>query len=143
MNLKIRKARLSDLGQIIEIERESFDHPYSKAFLIYLLKREDQINLVAEDKRIIGYSSTRIEGELGHILSIAVHPNRRREGVGTKLMQTILNSLQEKCRGLFLEVRECNKKGQKFYNALSFKEKGVKENYYENDEDAIIYSKTF
>lgn len=143
MCLKIRKAHLNDLDKIIEVERASFGHPYSKKFLTYLLKREGQINLVAEDKEIIGYSSARIEGKLGHILSIAVRPNRRREGIGTKLMQATLNSLQGKCKSLFLEVRESNKKGQKFYSALSFKKKGVKENYYANGENAIIYRKTF
>lgn len=142
--VKIRKATLNDLGTIYKIERESFAHPYSKKFLSYLLKRKQQINLVAERRdKIVGYSSTRLERNIGHILSVAVHPEWRREGTGTELINYTMKSLKEqKCKEMFLEVRRSNTTAMKFYKKIGFEKKRVKKNYYENGEDAFIYYKS-
>lgn len=142
--VKIRNASVNDLDAIHDIERESFAHPYSKKFLAYLLNRNQQINLVAKrGSKIVGYSSTRVEGDSGHVLSIAIHPKWRREGAGTELMKHTMETLKEQnCKGMFLEVRRSNTTAMKFYKKMGFEKKKIKKNYYENGEDAFIYYKS-
>ncbi|NIQ07487.1 MAG: ribosomal protein S18-alanine N-acetyltransferase [Candidatus Korarchaeota archaeon] len=144
VNVTIRKAKRSDLDSVHEIEVASFNHPYSKDFLALLLrgKPPTYLNLVAEEnEKIVGYTSTRIEDNVGHTLSIAVHPQKRREGIGSRLMQRTLDKLTGKCRAMFLEVRKSNVRAQRFYHALGFRKRRVKKGYYNNGEDAIIYYK--
>lgn len=132
---------MTDLDSIWEIENTSFDHPYSRKFLQYLLSSDNTLNLVAETSRkVIGYSSLKIEGNLAHLLSIAVHPQKRREGIGSKLMQSMRKRLKNACERLFLEVRQSNKGAQKFYQKLGLQMRGRKKGYYSNGEDALIYS---
>lgn len=140
----IRKATPKDLEAIYRIERKSFAHPYSKKFLSYLLKRKQQINLVAENRnKIVGYSSTRLERDIGHILSIAVHLGWRQKGIGTELINYTMKALKDQnCKGMFLEVRRSNTTAMKFYKELGFEKKNIKKNYYENGEDAFIYYKS-
>lgn len=139
-SIEIREACMADLDPILAIEQASFEHPYSRKFLRYLLSSDETLNLVADTgRRVIGYSSLRIEGKIAHLLSIAVYPQKRRRGIGSQLMQNIQERLKHTCERLLLEVRQSNQGAQKFYEKLGLQMQGRKREYYENGEDAIIY----
>ncbi len=74
-----------------------------------------------------------------NILNLAVHPDFRRRGVATRLMNEATGELKEKgCVFMYLKVRVSNAGGQRFYERLGFKTEGVRKKYYENpDEDAL------
>ncbi len=132
----IRPFSLIDLEKILQIENQSFPKsPYNRVtflnlhilypetFLVYINTQEDQI---------CGYI---IFSPEGHIISIAVHPQYRRKGIGTKLIERAMKNSRTK--RIWAEVRRSNKVAQAFYSHLGFKFVDVVPNYYE-DEDALI-----
>jgi len=89
---------------------------------------------------IIGYLCVNLIFEEAHILNLAVHPDFRRQGVATRLMEEILQASKGKnCSGFFLEVRGSNTEAIKFYERLGFKIAGVRKDYYVSPvEDASL-----
>jgi ribosomal-protein-alanine N-acetyltransferase len=71
----------------------------------------------------------------GHIISIAVHPQHRRRGIGKDLLQRATNTPHLK--KVWAEVRRSNQGAQTFYSHMGFQITGVVPNYYGN-EDALI-----
>jgi ribosomal-protein-alanine N-acetyltransferase len=136
----IRPFSLSDLDHILQIERHSFPKsPYSwitfidlhdlfpETFLVYLDASEGQ-----EGGQIVGYI---VFSQDGHIISIAVHPQKRRKGIGKELLKRVLTF--QHVKKIWAEVRKSNQGAQVFYHQMGFQITGVIPNYY-GDEDALI-----
>ncbi len=138
----IRKCRAEDLDQISEIERTSFPSPYDKSIFSHFLTRSSDGFLVAERYgRIIGYMIFTIERNYGLIVSIAVSPDERRRGIGSKLLENALNELVGKVKTVELQVSVKNREGIEFYRKFSFHQREIWRAYYPNGEDAILMSR--
>lgn len=97
--------------------------------------------LVAEvDGYVIGYVMFWIKYEYqGHIISIAVDKNYRRQGAGTQLLVKAISILALlNIDAIYLEVNENNKEAVEFYKNFNFKVDRVVPGYYENGDGAII-----
>lgn len=140
MQVAIRKFQVKDLKRVYEIEKESFKDPYNPFFLLQLYELFSDTFLVAEvGGRVVGYIIARRVGTRGHIIAIAVDPKYRGRGIGTILMQVILEKLKK--RGVeivWLEVRISNKRAISFYRKLGFEYTDFYPRYYADGEDAII-----
>jgi ribosomal-protein-alanine N-acetyltransferase len=141
MEVKIRKFQLSDMKELLEIEKFSFPKsPYSETTFLGWYEMAKDTFLVAEiEKKIVGYIIGFTGSEVGIIVSIAVDPNFRRKGIGTKLWEELLELFKSNhVKVARLEVRKSNLIAQKFYEKLGFKKIGIIRGYYENGEDAIV-----
>ena len=140
---KIRVATIYDLDQIEQIEKASFKDPYPRSLLALLITLGKGLFLVAEEGReIVGYIYGEVNGERGHLVSIAVSPNKRRKGVGSDLLKHLLEWFALKgVREVYLEVEVCNREAIRFYEKHGFKKLGVKKDYYGVGRDAYIYVK--
>lgn len=141
LNLAVRAVQARDLSAIYELEKMSFRDPYPPSFIDTLAHLNPETFLVAEENgRIVGYVVAMFQGEnLGHIISIAVSPNRRRRGVGSALTLKLLEVLKRLgAESVRLEVRRSNIVAQRFYEKLGFKKAYVIKNYY-RDEDAYVF----
>lgn len=136
----IRPFSLPDLGSILQIESQSFPkspydrttflslhYLYPESFLVYVNTKHDQ-----EEQEILGYV---IFSRDGHIISIAVHPQYRGKGIGTRLLQRVMKTPHLK--KVWAEVRRGNQGAQVFYSKMGFQITGMISNYYGN-EDALI-----
>jgi ribosomal-protein-alanine N-acetyltransferase len=85
-----------------------------------------------EEKQILGYL---VFSQDGHIISIAVHPEQRRRGIGKELIERAIQHLHLK--KVWAEVRRSNGRAQAFYLKLGFQVVDEVPNYYGN-EDALI-----
>jgi len=141
--MKIRRASRKDLEAVYEIEKQSFKDAYPPSFLDFLYEANRGTFLVAErDGTIVGYIIASADGELGHIISIAIHPSERRKHIGRAIMGEVLNILMNMgVTTVRLEVRRSNLDAQRFYELLGFKRSYALDNYY-GDEEAIVYFKT-
>lgn len=135
LRMIIRKCKEEDLLEVMEIEKESFSHPYSRGvFEDYL---SSDLFLVAEDEqKIIGYILAERRDGQGVIVSIAVSLDRRHEGVGTSLMETVMDKMD--VERFFLIVRVKNREAQLFYEDLGFAKVTRIESYYSNDDDGFL-----
>jgi ribosomal-protein-alanine N-acetyltransferase len=136
----IRPFSLSDLESILQIESQSFPKsPYDwTTFLSLHYLYPDTfwvclgINQGQKEEKILGYI---IFSEDRHIISIAVHPQHRRKGIGARLLQRALKT--PRSNKVWAEVRKSNQGAQNFYFKMGFQITGMVPNYY-GTEDALI-----
>lgn len=133
----------TDNLQISELEKECFKSPWSIDMLNQTTYLKNFYGKVCEvDGKIVGYIGAIYDFWDGEILNIAVKNEYRKQGIGEKLMQEIIDFLRlEKKENVFLEVRKSNFPAQKLYEKLGFIKIGERKKYYENTEDAIVMSK--
>ncbi|MHC1600857.1 MAG: ribosomal protein S18-alanine N-acetyltransferase [Candidatus Nezhaarchaeales archaeon] len=140
----IRKASLSDFAQIVKIESLSFEKPYPPALILSLLYlHSDMFYVAVINNEVIGYVVGAKKGSgHGHIISIAVKPEWRRRGVGSKLMKALLDTFKERgLKAAVLEVAISNKEAIAFYKALGFEKVDLMKRYYPWGEDAYVMVK--
>jgi len=135
----IRPFVFSDLEPILEIERQAFPKsPYDQATFISLHWLHPETFWVyaeppdRQEDNVLGYL---IFSKDGHLISIAVHPQHRRRGIGGKLLKKAMEALQG--RGAWAEVRKGNAGAQAFYFKMGFRVIAQVPNYYGN-EDALV-----
>ena len=77
------------------------------------------------------------------MMNIAVHPDYRKQGIGTGLILALIRELSSRgSHSLMLEVRASNEQAISVYSKLGFSEIGRRRNYYRNPkEDALILRK--
>jgi ribosomal-protein-alanine N-acetyltransferase len=124
--MEIRNGQKEDLEAIKEISSISL-----KVILPmkYFKKHLDNILVVVENKRIIGFLIFKNE----YVMNFAVHPEFRKKGIGKKLIE----ELKKKFKIIRLRTRENNKNAIDFLNKIGFKQKRKIERYYSNDDNAI------
>lgn len=143
MTIKIRKFSPKDLDKVLEIEKISFPKDaYSKSLFKEFYKIFPEGFWVAEiEGKIVGYIFGYIHNDEGEIVSISVHPNYRRLGIGRRLMEVLFSIFKnKKVKKCFLQVRVSNISAIEFYKKLGFKILKIERNYY-LDEDAYLMVK--
>jgi ribosomal-protein-alanine N-acetyltransferase len=138
------EMRAEDLQQVLEIERSSFDNPWSGALFLQELRIPFSRIVVMRPvdevaAPIVGYLCRWFVADEVHVLNVAVHPHYRRRGIGAVLMTEALREAHErKAEAVTLEVRRSNLGARRLYALLAFEEVGVRRNYYGRGEDALI-----
>lgn len=139
---RIRPARRADLLAVVRIERAAFPEPWPfQAFEGFL---GDPGFLVAErNETVVGYvvaDTVPNHGRpLGHVKDLAVHPEHRRRGYGTRLLERALSALAaDGIDHVKLEVRESNDRAIALYRRFGFEPRRVLPRYYGNGEDALV-----
>lgn len=131
-----------DVDDVVEIEKLSFSTPWSRSALLGELRYPNKtVYLVARvGGRIVGYVGLWIIMDEGHITNIAVHPDYRGQGIGTRLLLFLIEVARSRgVTAITLEVRKSNVSAQKLYERMGFVPSGVRQGYYrDNNEDAII-----
>jgi len=143
-SISIRRVRTVDMPYVYEIEQRSFKQPYPYSYIDSLAHLAPKTFLVAEKKgKIVGYVAAIVLGAgLGHIISIAVHPEYYRQGIGTALITRLMETLKEQgALTIQLEVRKSNIAAQKMYAKLGFKIAYTLQKYYEDGEDCVVLLK--
>jgi len=152
-SVHIRKVESKDLFEVMAINRKSFVLPYSSSVFREFFREHRYAFLVVEcGGRVVGYAMSRILRKLnlrgfgvkkiGHIMSIAVHPDFRRRGIGTQLLQKTIETLSENdASELRLEVRVSNRLAIDMYHRAGFRDERILPSYYSDGEDAILMSK--
>jgi ribosomal-protein-alanine N-acetyltransferase len=87
----------------------------------------------------MGYLCRWLVADECHILSLAVDPRFRRNGIAAVLMgDVIAEAMLKRVAILTLEVRRSNLPARNLYRKMNFAERRVRKNYYGPGEDAII-----
>ena len=143
MQIKIDKMTLSDLDKIADILNSDFDDFWNYSVFKSELENENSKYIVARiDNEIIGFAGIWIAIDEAHITNIVTKKSYRKQGIGKVLLEnliTLSNSLN--LNSITLEVRESNIPAIKLYEKFDFKNLGIRKNYYENTENAIIMTK--
>lgn len=135
----IRRLVYSDLPAVLSIERVAFPTPWSLAMFVLELSKPSGICLAASGPRgLAGYLICSRYADAWHLMNVAVHPERRREGIGSLLLESLLREIGPGGR-VTLEVRTSNAGAIAMYQRFGFKAAGQRPRYYQdNGEDALI-----
>lgn len=136
----IRKFNPKDLKRVYEIENMSFNQSYGINMFQQLYDMGVGFLVAEEEGYVIGYVIFWIKYEnQGHIISIAVDKNYRRQKAGTQLLVKAISILSLlRINAIYLEVNENNAGAVEFYKTFNFKIDRVVPGYYEDGNGAII-----
>jgi ribosomal-protein-alanine N-acetyltransferase len=150
---ELRKFTMNDLASVTRINQVCLPENYTDFFYVDLCRRFPEAFIIAEENgEIVGYIMCRIEVGLsniglpglvkkGHVVSVAVRPERRHKGVGraliTKAMEGIRMYGAKQC---YLEVRVTNEEAIGLYKKLGWEVTRSIRGYYADGEDAYVMS---
>lgn len=138
----IRAASVDDAPALALVEAAAADHPWSEDQLRETLASEaGRAWLVGEP--VVGHLLMSTAGPTADILTIAVHPSQRRQGLARQLLAHASKRLAaEAVEELFLEVRTDNHGAIALYEHTGFQRVGTRRRYYRDGCDALILSRT-
>ena len=141
----IRDMTHEDLSMVSDIERRSYEFPWSHGvFRDCLLAGYQTIVLVRGDT-VAGYGVLSVAAGEAHILNICVEPDYRSHGYGEKLLDEMLfRARAASVRQIFLEVRPSNERAIALYRKKGFHQVANRPAYYqaqEGREDAAVLVK--
>lgn len=138
----INKMSVDDVEQVIIVENLSFTIPWTHQSFINELtyNKFAHYHVARHTDRVIGYSGLWKIIDEGHITNIAVHPDFRRLGIASSILQNLITFSRENgINSLTLEVRKSNTAAQFLYSKFGFVEAGIRKAYYsDTNEDAIV-----
>ena len=141
----IRDMTYEDLSMVSDIERRSYEFPWSHGvFRDCLLAGYQNIVLLRGDE-VAGYGVLSVAAGEAHILNICVNPDYRSRGYGEKLLDEMLfRARTASVRQIFLEVRPSNERAIALYRKKGFHQVANRPAYYQahqGREDAAVLAK--
>ena len=139
--LHIRWMIRRDMAEVLEIEGESFEFPWSEDEFIRCLRGRNCIGMVADhDDKVVGFMIYELHKTRLHVLNFAVSAAARRQGVGNRMIAKLVGKLSAQRRTrIVLEVRETNLDAQLFFRSQGFRAVNVLRDFYEDTtEDAYL-----
>jgi [ribosomal protein S18]-alanine N-acetyltransferase len=132
-----------DLDGVLDVEAESFTNPWTRDMYTWELQNRSMCHIYIvrmHDCPIAGFCAFWLVFDEIHINNIAIRPRFRGCGVGTTLMQHVLDEARRfGARRATLEVRASNSAARRLYERLGFYVAATRRNYYTNPvEDALI-----
>jgi ribosomal-protein-alanine N-acetyltransferase len=140
--LTVRVLRDADVAEVIDIERASYQFPWTEGIFHDCLRVSYLCRVAVQGQRIVGYAVMSMGAGEAHILNLCVREDARRAGVGRQLIRYLLD--QAEGAGMleaFLEVRPSNAIAMRLYQSLGFEQVGSRRGYYQavgGREDAAV-----
>ncbi|MEX0819708.1 MAG: ribosomal protein S18-alanine N-acetyltransferase [Pirellulaceae bacterium] len=135
-----------DMSEVLGIESESFEFPWSEEEFIRCLRQRNCIGMVAEfEEQVVGFMIYELHKTRLHVLNFAVDPKFRRRAVGQAMMNKLVSKLSHQRRNrILLEVRETNLSAQLFFRNIGFRAVSVLRDFYDDTtEDAYLMQYTY
>ena len=132
--------------RILTIEKVSFPTPWTSDAFREEVQRSFSSLWVLQDKEdVAGYICFWSMVRELHLMNIAVHPERRGEGLGRMLLNKMIAvGIGEGAECALLEVRPSNMPARELYKKAGFREIGRRVKYYrDTGEDAILMALQF
>jgi ribosomal-protein-alanine N-acetyltransferase len=139
--LWVGPALLEELPAIAAIERASYSHPWSEGSLRAAIEdAPTRVAVLRSHREPWAYCVFQVAADEVQVLNLAVHPERRRQGLGRRLLGIVLEAAcREGARTAWLEVRPSNAAALSLYRATGFAQRAVRRGYYESPaEDALV-----
>jgi ribosomal-protein-alanine N-acetyltransferase len=142
VNIQVLPVVLADVESILQIEKQSFSHPWLREHFENDLPRKTVAYLKAvQDNNIVGFIGYETIGDQTDILNLAVHPDYRRRGIAERLLSAMFENTKLTKRYI-LEVRASSRPAREFYRKHAFKEIFIRTDYYIAPiENAVVMEK--
>lgn len=141
-NIEISKMTFEDVEFFKNTLTENFDNFWSYG----ILKSEfDNINsryIVAKiDNDIVGFAGILIIDDSSDIMNIVTRKDKRNLGIASTMLASLIDIAKlENLKQITLEVNENNIPAINLYKKFNFSNIGIRKNYYNHCDNAIIMS---
>ena len=143
-NVEISIMSVSDLELIKDSLLTDFDDFWSyNTFKNELLNPNSKYIIAKTNNEIVGFAGLWKSVDDVHITNIVTAKNFRRQNIGSLLLSNLIKMAksEKNITSITLEVNSNNLAAQKLYEKFGFKVVGLRKKYYNNIDDAIIYTK--
>lgn len=131
-----RRAQSADAPSLAVLHAGAFDRPWDEAAFEALLVTFNVFGLMLDGQ---GFILCRAVADEAEILTLAVNPQVRRNGVGRTLVEAAASVAAARgADSLFLEVASTNAPALGLYAATAFEPAGLRRNYYADGADALV-----
>jgi ribosomal-protein-alanine N-acetyltransferase len=141
----IRVMVHDDLKQTSDIERRSYDFPWSHGVFRDCLLAGYNCIVIERVDLVVGYAILSIAAGEAHILNLCVDPNYRHLRYGERLLdEVLLRARRADVKQIFLEVRPSNTAALALYKKKDFHQITQRPAYYQakdGREDAAVLCK--
>jgi len=139
---KVSLMSIDDLKEAYKIECEVNPSPWKYETFLSSFEVGHKGLICKHDSKIIGFIIFSPINPEAHILSISVTKKIQSKGVGSLLLQSMLDQCAAmNYKKIFLEVRTSNLQAINFYQKFGFSKDAIRDNYYtDNSEDALLMS---
>ena len=146
MSVTLRDMTRADLPAVLAMEEELFapDTWTAAMYRDELSLTDTRHYLVAVDEAgaVVGYAGLIAYPEEAHIATIGVTTTAQGQGIGARLLDTLLAEADTRSRVVLLEVRADNEVAQALYRRRGFTEIGRRRGYYQpSNTDAVVMSR--
>lgn len=135
IRIHIRWMIRRDMSEVLEIENESFEYPWSEEIFVKILRQRGCIGMIAEhEESVIGYMIYKLQKPRLELLNFAVAKRFRRQGVGRAMVEKLFSKLgledHPTRKRILAEVQDSNLDAQLFFKALGFRAILVLKDHY-------------
>ena len=138
----IRAMRGNDVGEVVGIERSSYQFPWSEGIFRDCLRVGYVCRVVTVSRQVMAYGVMSFGAGEAHILNLCVAEAYRCRGIGRRLLGSLIErAAAAGMADAFLEVRPSNMAAIRLYLALGFEQVGMRRGYYQaanGREDAAV-----
>ena len=141
LQIHVRWMIRRDMAEVLEIEQEAFEFPWSDEDFTRCMRQRNCIGMVAEmADSVVAFMIYELHRSRLHVLNFAVRRSHRRLGIGTQMMEKLVGKLAPERRSrIVLEVRERNLPAQLFFRSLGYRAISVRQDFYQDTtEDAYL-----
>lgn len=135
---ELRPLQREDIPRCVQLERVLFagDDPWSaSAFRAELASGAHYLGAYATDSGLLGYAGLATVGRRAgeyecELHTIGVDPQAQGQGIGTALLEALLDRADELDAPVYLEVRTDNEPAMRLYAKYGFSRIGLRKRYY-------------
>lgn len=140
---RIRSMTSADVPAVDALEHQLFpvDAWPRQMFHDELAQSQTRHYLVAEDAlgMVVGYAGLMVIEPVGDIQTLAVTPEREGQGIGSQLLNRLLDEARARAAAdVLLEVRSDNPRAQQLYRRFGFEQISLRKRYYRDGVDALV-----
>ena len=139
---KVRWCMSRDIQRMVEIESDCIENSWEAEDFEICLRSKNSNGIVVEyEGEVVGHLMfTHSPGRFG-LVSVVVHPSKRRMGLGSKMVRHLLKKMDNVDGPAFTEVMvsERELESQQFFKSFGFLATGIKHHHFGPDHDGYRF----
>ncbi|UCH39097.1 MAG: ribosomal protein S18-alanine N-acetyltransferase [Gammaproteobacteria bacterium] len=144
-NLWFRRMTLDDVGQVMKIEREVYEFPWTERIFKDCIRVGYQCWMALQQQHVVGHAVISVTAGESHILNLSIGKAYQRQGFGRRFIEFLVDEARARdAATMLLEVRPSNTAAISCYNSAGFNEIGSRKDYYpatDGREDALLFAR--
>ena len=130
--MRLRAMQEADVAAVVEIEQRVYPFPWTAGIFSDCIRVGYRCAVLEFDDVMVGYGVIACGAGEAHLLNVCVREEFRNRGFGRALMAHLLGlAAGAGAAVVFLEVRPANTAAVRLYEALGFRQIGVRRGYYQ------------